>query len=472
MNIKNISALVVLVIIGGFFSLFAIILRTNETHDLSCLGCNVIIVGFDALQASHVSHLGYFRDTTPTLDQLAAQGVSFSKHYTVAPWTVPSFMSLFTALYPSEHKVVNKFSTFTRDVQEISNLKKLSPEVLTIAEAFKESGYITGGFTGDAGVNSIFGYDSGFNIYTDEQVFGSMSRSAEHALQWLDNNKGKKFFMFFHGYDAHGQFSELEENYISRYASKGYDGRFKITPEEQKNLREEGLERGELSLTKEEVSAWNAWYDGKIRDADDRLGLFLSELENRDILNNTLIIVYSDHGTEIYEHKRFDHGYSLYNELIRVPLIIKWPNKNIGKIISTQVRSIDVLPTIFDIVGIPKNELWQKQIRGESFLPVISGKDKNNRPVFSETNYRAYTYKRSLITPEEWKLIVTMENGEVELYNLKKDPKEITNLAKNDIGRVHAMRELLYKYMENTGQNLNGPWATACLPVYNGQCSN
>lgn len=445
--------------------------KSKRTHpELSCPECNVIIIGFDALQANRVSHLGYSRQTTPTLDKLAKEGVSFAKNYAVASWTVPSFMSYFTSLYQPEHRLVNKFSVFTKDKKEISNLKKLSPEVMTMAEAFKLVGYITGGFTGDAGVNSVFGYNSGFDIYTDEQIFGSFSRSNKHAMEWLDKNPGKRFFMFFHGYDAHGQFSELEKNYVSPFSERPeYDKKF-INAEKQRDLREEGLVKGVLNADPEEIRSWNNWYDGKILDADARVDKFLTELDKRGLLENTLIVAISDHGTEVFEHGRVDHGFGLYNEMIRVPMVIKWPNKKFGRIIDTQVRSIDLLPTVFEIVGITPNAKWRNQIKGKSLLPVIAGENETDRPVFSETDYRDFTHKRSYISPDGWKLIVTMESDKKELYDLNADPTEKNDLSLAQPERVKKMTEIVYSHIKETGQKIEGPWPIGCLPVYNDQC--
>ena len=133
--------------------------------------------------------------------------------------------------------------------------------------------------------------------------------------------------MFLHGYDAHGQFSELPEDYESQF---GKTSDAEISPLRQRDLREEGLDKGQLFMEKEEIDDWNSWYDSKIRDADERIGNFLEEMDARGLLYNLLIVVISDHGTEVYDHRRFDHGYSLYNELIRVPLIMKWPDSKLG----------------------------------------------------------------------------------------------------------------------------------------------
>lgn len=435
--------------------------------DLTCEGCNVLVIGFDALQANHVSHLGYERETTPTLDTLASRGVSFANHYAVASWTVPSFMSYFTSLYPSEHGVVNKFSAYTPTEKKISNLAEISPEVQTLAQAFKEAGYKTGGFTGDAGVNSVFGYAQGFDVYTDEVAFGSVGNSSQHALKWLDENEGEPFFMFLHGYDAHGQFSGIDETYESRFGEKG---EFEITPSRQRDLREQGLAEGDLTMSEGEVQAWNDWYDSKILDADERIGSFLEEMEKRGLLGSTVVVVISDHGTEVYDHKRLDHGYSLYNELIRVPLVVAVPGQEKSRLIKTQVRSIDLAPTLFAITGIDINEVWESQVQGKSLISVITGEDKTNRPVFSETDYRNFTHKRSYIDEDGWKLIYTLETGGSELYNIRKDPMEREDVASKNGRRVEQMKEILFEHMQGLGVDPEGEWPIGCLPVYGDQC--
>ncbi len=452
--------------------------ESTKIEDFSCKDCNVIFIGFDALQFNHTTMAGYSRDVTPTLNQLAQEGILFTNHYAVASWTVPSFMSYFTSLYPSEHRLVNKFSVFDKTKKELADLRKLSPEVQTLAQAFKAAGYKTGGFTGDAGVSAQFGYSLGFDEYTDEKPFGSFSRSAKHAQEWLKKIGKQKFFMFFHGYDVHGQFTELVENYKSQFHNANYKGKYKITPDEQRILREEGLVKTNLEISKEDVEAWISWYDGKIKDADQRLKDFLDKIKEMGLLENTLIVAVSDHGTEFFEHGKMDHGFSLYNELIHVPVIIKWPGRLIGKKNSVQIRSIDILPTIFNIIGLEKNEKWQRQIRGESLLPLIAETEaktktkikQQNRPVFAETDYRNYSHKRAYLNPDGQKLIITMESGEKELFDLNKDPLEKNNLVKKDPKKVYEMTQTLFDHIKKTGQSPLGPWPIGCLPVYQDQC--
>lgn len=455
----------VLVVAGGYWAL------TASNDEIRCTDCNVIIVGFDALQARHVHHLGYDRDTTPTLDSLAANGFSFSQAISPASWTVPSFMSIFTASYPSVHKVVNKFSVFNPPEQHFSNLEELSPNIETLAEVMKRNGYATGGFTGDAGVLGRFGYNQGFDIYTDEAKFGSMGNSATHALTWLDSlPKEQKFFMFFHGYDAHGQF-DIPENYTSRYAPE-YNGKYKGTEKEQEALREQGLKDGKITLSDEDVEFWRAWYDGKIRDADERLGAFLDELEKRGLLEKTIIIVVSDHGTEFYEHNRFDHGHTLYDELLNVPLIMKIPNVAGGSVIPAQVTTLDVAPTLLDILGITADGGYAEQIaKRTSLVPYLEDPTKAGYDVFSETDYRNFVHKRSVRTMDGWKYVLSLESGEEELYDLRTDPGEKNNILTEARDKATSLREKLWAHLEtNLGYKPGDTLRSDCIPVYEGQC--
>lgn len=465
MSIKKISFLVVSLAAVAGLSVWYFKSKAPKTL---CDDCNVIIVAYDAVQAAHVSGLGYDRPTTPTLDKLASGGYSFANTFDAAPWTVPSYMSVFTGLYPTEHKVVNKFVTFTKDQKVIANLEKLSPNVETLAQEFKANGYITGGFTGDAGVHSQFGYGKGFDIYKNNETFGSIATSSDEAVQWLKDNKGKKFFMFLHGYDAHGQF-KVAENYKGMFADPNYKGKYKGTPAEQSKLREDGL-AGNIKMDQTDIDFWRSWYDSKIRDEDDRFAAFLSQLDQLDLTKKTIIIAISDHGTEFMEHSRFDHGHTLYDELVHVPMIFSIPGFKGGAKINGQVSLMDIAPTLVNILGLKLDKQFESQIRGVSLLPLIKGEKTDGHDVFIETDYREYTHKRGIRTVDGWKLIITMETGAKELYNLKEDPHEIKNVAEANPKLVFDLTERINKHIEEMGDNPFKKWEIGCLPVYNDQC--
>jgi arylsulfatase A-like enzyme len=431
---------------------------------------NVVFVSFDALQAAHVGALGYSRNVTPTIDAMAKQGFNFTNNISVASWTVPASMTWFTGVYPSEHRLTNKFSVFNPPNNNVlSNLKKLSPELVTLAEVLKQNGYATGGFTGNAGVNGIFGYSQGFDEYFFEKgKFGSMGVSIPKGLEWLRKNKEKKFFMFLHGYDMHGQNVPVE-GFDYRFVDKGYDKKYTGSAAEQEALREEGLEKGSVALREEDVKFWRAIYDEKIQKTDAKFKKFVEELESMGLMDKTIFVLTSDHGTEFHEHKRFDHGFSLYDELIHTPLIIKLPKQKAGKVIKDQVSSIDVMPTILDLLDVKMPENAKNQLRGASLVTGMKGKPVD-KDVFFETDYRQYTYKRGIQTKDGWKLIYTLEDKKRELYNLKNDPKETKNLVDQEPRRAYELEQRIFAHFKAIGHDLNSrQWIPGLNPVYDSQ---
>ena len=431
--------------------------------------CNVVLVSFDALQASHVGALGYAREVTPTLDATAKESFSFTNAISVASWTVPASMTWFTGVYPSEHRMTNKFAIYQPPVQKLANLKELSPAIVTLAEIMKQNGYLTGGFTGNAGVSGGFGYEQGFDVYFFERgKFGSLDQSIPQALAWLRANRGRKFFMFLHGYDVHGQ-NTPAGGFDYRFVDKDYDHRYTGSEQEQEILREQGLEQGQLTLRDADVRFWRAIYDEKVQRADEKFRRFMDEFDKLGLTDKTLFVLTSDHGTELYEHRRFDHGFTLYNEQIHVPLFIKLPGQKAGKIITDRVSSVDVMPTILDLLKVRVPDNARKQLRGVSLVSTMRG-ESCKRDVFSETDYRQYTYKRSIITSENWKLIYTLESRSRELYDLNSDPREALNLAEAEPKRAADLERLLFAHFKSIGHDLTANrWETGLNPVYNSQ---
>lgn len=466
--IRKLALICILLIIVGAMVLVRSQSVTPQSAPI-CADCNVIIVGLDALGASHVSHLGYGTVTTPTLDGMAKSGTSFSSAISPSSWTVPSFMSVFTGMYPTEHKVVNKFSTFTKDKQVISNLHALSPQVVTLAEVFAQNGYTTGGFTGDAGVGAAFGYNQGFATYTDETTFGSIGNASAHALPWITEHKDEKLFIFLHGYDNHGQYA-LPDGYQGRFMPKDYTGPYKGTKAEQGKLREQGLAEGHLTLTPADVSFWRGWYDSKIHDTDARFAEFWKEYNTLGITRKTVVVLLADHGTEFYEHGRFDHGFTLYDELVHVPLVFVVPGLPAQPTISAEVTTLDVAPTLLDITGVTHDVQFLAQQRGKSLLPFLEHGVGIEEDVYIETDYRDFTHKRGIRTADGWKYVLTMETGDEELYQLTTDPHEQTNVASKYPSTATELKIRVIAHLRAMGTNPEGPWKTGCVPVYGDQC--
>jgi len=416
-------------------------------------GYNVLLVSFDALQAAHVGHLGYSRNTTPTIDRIAKEGFSFKNAISQSSWTVPASMTWFTSAYPSEHKCINKYSTYTENEKILTDLKKLAPNIVTLAEVLKKHGYVTAGFTGDAGVGGHFGFAQGFDVYVDGQKFSGMEQSAPNAENWLRKNYKKKFFLFLHGYDSHGQY-DPPGGFTRRFVDFDYKGPLVGGKQEQERLREEGLDKGSISLTDDDVRFWRALYDEKINDADSRFAKFLEEFEKLGLMDKTIIILVSDHGTEFYEHKRFDHGFSLYDELIHTLFVLRLPKAKESGILEDQVRGLDVMPTLLDLLGIKPTKKLSAQERGVSLIPLLNGAHLQ-LDAFSETDYRFCVSKRSLRTVDGWKFIYNLENGNRELYNIKTDPAELDNKIDKEPRIAYELEQKLFGWLKSMGQDEN-----------------
>lgn len=435
-------------------------LETNKKY-------NLILISLDGLQAKHLKSYGYALDTTPNLDAFLSQSSLFTNTVSPSSWTVPTHMSIFTSMYPSEHKVVNKFSDFDMSTQKgvVANLKKLSPNAVTLAEILKSNGYTTGGFTGDAGVGPQFGFNQGFDTYFETETFGGLDGSAPKALEWLSQNKDKPFFLFLHGYDVHGQ-HEIKAGYDYRYVSQPYKGKYTGSKVEQGKLREEALAKGSLKLSDEDVAFWRAIYDEKINDMDMEFKKFMDQVKDMNLLDNTIIIVISDHGTEFYEHGTIDHGATLYSELVNVLLAIHQPGQSEGKKIGQLVSTFDLLPTVLDLLGIPNPV--PNQIKGVSLVPALSGQNVAHN-VFSETDYRLYTFKRSITTIDGWKFILTLDSGKKELYDLNTDPNELTNLILNNPVKGYELEQVLRDHITAVSGHRTSN-ELGCSPVYGDQC--
>lgn len=430
---------------------------------------NVVLISFDALQAAHVSCLGYERNTTPQLDAFAEQSFLFQKNYSVASWTVPASMTWFTGVYPSEHGLTNKFKVYNATVQQPARLVELAPNLQTLAQVMKAHGYATGGFSGNAGVSGDFGFAQGFDVYDhDQKKFGSFERSIPKALQWVKKHRGEKFFLFLHGYDVHGQCTPVG-GFDYRFVDRSYDGKFTGSQQEQELLREEGLEKGQVTLRDADVKFWRAIYDEKIQRADARLGDFLKQFAQLGLLEKTLVVITADHGTEFHEHGRFDHGFTLYDEQIHVPLVIRLPGQQGGNAISERVSSIQVMPTILELLDVPLNESLAEQLRGESLAATLQGKHVP-RDSFSETNYREYTFQRSIIAPDGWKLIYTLESDRRQLFQLDQDPLEANDLSSAEVAIADELQARLFAHFKSIGHDLTATrWKPGLNPVYDSQ---
>jgi len=403
-------------------------------------GRSIIIIGWDTLRADHVSALGYSRKTTPNLDAYAKGAFLFTNAVSQASWTLPSFMSIFTSLYPTEHGVTNKFR-ITPGSNDLAPVF-LSTGAVTLAEALKAKGYRTAAFTGGAGVGGEFGFSRGFDVYVDSRNFAGFGTTFPEALAWLKANGDAPSFVFVHGYDTH-PFHDLAMD--GKYAFIGKEeapAAAGIRARHEK-LRLDLMDGKLPEHTAADVKLWTDVYDEKILRADRLLGEFLKGLSALGKnARDAVVILVADHGEELFDHGGIDHGMTLYDEVIHVPLLIRVPGRK-GRVLKEQVRTLDIFPTLLALLDIAPDARLKRQLRGASLTGYMGG-GAGPGTAFSETDYLFHFSKKALRRSGGLKLTVDGFTQAREVYDTAADPREKEDLAEKDPARSYLLEtELL-----------------------------
>jgi choline-sulfatase len=406
-------------------------------------GHNVILVSLDALRADRLG-----TGLTPNLDAFADESVVFNDVMSTAPWTLPAHMSVWTGRWPTVHGVTNKLRLLARD-QMVETV--LSPGIETFPDRLIQEGYVAAAFTGGAGVQGRYGFGRGFEPYVDDRYFGGTDYSGPKAVEWLRENRDERFFLFLHGYDVHGQFP-LPDAALS---GVDYDGALDGGIEEQASLRERGLgaidEPGAPSvlggLDEGDTAFLERVYDLKVRALDERFGRFIGELRALGLLDDTVVIVMSDHGDEFMEHGAVDHGHTLYQEQLHTVMMMRFPGYARRQDVDQVARTVDLFPTVFDALGIEP----PRDIDGVSLLPMMRGLDQ---PLmgFAETDYRLYVHHRA-IRRGDHKLILDLMDGGRELYDLSTDPTEQHDISSAEPRLTYELAQELQTWMQTVGTN-------------------
>ncbi len=348
---------------------------------------NVVLITLDTLRADHLGAYGATEVKTPHLDRLATQGVVFDRVMTTAPLTLPAHSSIMTGQFPPKHGVRDNGGFF------------LGPEQITLAEILSERGYQTGATVGAFVLDSKWGLDQGFGTYQDDfdltnvkaMSLASVNRPGNEvvdlALKWMDGVADQRFFAWMHLYDPHAPYISPEP-YRSQYRGHPY--------------------RGAIAFT------------------DAQVGRVFDYLDARGLSDNTIVIVTADHGEGLGEHGEETHGFFVYESAMRVPLIVRAPGRGLTpRRVSQPVRSVDIMPTVLDLIGGAPTQ----PIEGVSLVPLMSGEVRElPLEAYGEAMYPLHHYGWSELTTlrsERFKLI---DAPRPELYDLERDPHELTNL--------------------------------------------
>jgi choline-sulfatase len=348
---------------------------------------NLVIVTLDTTRADRIGAYGSHDVETPTIDRLAAEGTLFEQAVSVAPLTLPAHSSIFTGKFPPEHGVRDNGGFF------------LGADQVTLAEILKGRGYRTGGFVAAYVLDGKWGINQGFDTYFDDfdlsQVravsLSAIQRPAnevlDKALPWIEQAAGAPFFAWIHLYDPHAPYRPPEP-FATRY--KGHP------------------------------------YNGEIAFADSQLARLVSSLQAHQLYDRTVIVVMGDHGESLGEHGEGAHGFFVYNSVTHVPLVVRAPFSQTGRRrVSDPVRSVDVMPTVLDLLGAPA----ASGISGVSLVPLMTGtRSELGLDAYSEAMYPLHHYGWSDLHALRAGRYKVIDAPRPELYDLDRDPAETTNL--------------------------------------------
>jgi arylsulfatase A-like enzyme len=369
---------------------------------------NLVFVTVDTLRADHVGFNGYRLPTTPNLDRLARSGAVFTQAVAQSSWTRASVASYMTGLYPTTLGLTcHNFRLPKADCD------RLPQSATTLAELLQAGGFTTAGVVANINVDGVFGFDQGYDEFTSvaerlaeddpdwrlhSDWFDETTRAVtDHALAFLDAHagRGKRFLLNLHYLDPHDPYAPPPEQ-KSVFEARSYD----VDPRSREAI---------------------ARYDGEIRHVDEQFQRVLERLDTLGLTETTGVILLADHGEEFHDHGGVRHGYTMYDEQIRVPLIVKLPGRTApGTRIDQQVRLLDVMPTVLDALGLEAPE----PLQGTSLLPLLAGAKFPSLPALSEWGYRRLVSYRD----PPWKLIYDIETEAPMLFHLERDPLERNDL--------------------------------------------
>ena len=392
---------------------------------------NIILVSIDTLRADNLGIYGYTRQTSPALDSLAQDSGVFLNTFATAAWTLPSHISLLTSLFGYNHQVYH-------------TNENIDPAITTLADLLRQNRLFCAAITGGVFISPQYGFSKGFDSFSEAAGDFSVPDSAERLFQafseWIGQNHDKNFFLFLHTYQPHSPY-DCPAPYSSVFL--GHDSKL----QKVKILDYLGGREGTFKpLSEKERQDFICLYDGEIRYTDERLiKPLLSRLKQLALYDRTMIIITSDHGEEFFDHGGWEHGHTLYNELLKVPLIIKFPNSKFrGKRIESIVSLVDVMPTVLEEMGIDDKNLG---LDGRSLLPLLEGEVREDRVFFADRKSRVTdtnTSQRITLNEGRMKLILNKVfspqeltfyhypppmTPPVELYDLREDPVEKKNIA-------------------------------------------
>ncbi len=334
-------------------------------RELRYPGANLILISIDTLRPDHLGCYGYREDTSPHIDRFAEEALRFVRAHAPVSLTLPSHASMFTSLYPGTHKA------------DITLAIPLAPEVTTLAEVLREAGYRTAAVVDGGHMERMWKLDQGFETY-DAFRWEGFRTILPVAFEHLERLKDEKFFLFLHTYDVHTPYKPTAaemELFFPRY-----QGGLRLPIEE--NIAK-GLRGQDIPVDLNDIRFIEAAYDGAIRWTDAQVGILLGRLEELGLDENTIVIITSDHGESLREHGWVAwHGHHLWEELLRVPLLVRLPDRALaGSVFDYNVSLVDLMPSLLYSLTLT----YDGPMQGTNLFPFLDGREgPRDLPTFAE----------------------------------------------------------------------------------------
>ncbi len=380
----------------------------------------VVVIGIDTMRVDHIGTHGYSRPTSPEMDALAAGAYVFERAYAPAPRTKPSFRTAFTGSNPLP-----------------------AVHAPTFGQVLHEAGFATGGLSANVHLVPRFGFNDGFETWHYKNG-AKAEDQVDRAIAWLSRHAERDSFLFMHIMDPH-IFYDAPGRYKNMFVQQRPGGKF---PKRFNRWELDRLKKaGDLGAT--EKTYVQDRYDGELRYASAQMGRLFECIDG--LPGKSLLIVHTDHGEEFWDHGGFEHNHTLYDELVRAILWIRpsggW--KGGPHRIDSQVSLADLAPTLYDLVGIPRQD-WP-QTDGVSLRPLLDPQAGSAEAQLTQSlaerplhiGYLMYDTERWAVVHERGKYILHTISGQEELYDLQQDPGETRNLAQDRADQLPAWRRRL-----------------------------
>jgi arylsulfatase A-like enzyme len=398
--------------------------RTRPAPERPSPDWNLLVILLDTVRVDRLGCYGNPIDLTPEIDRFAAQAVRFENAFAHAPWTLPSVASLYTSRHPEQHGAGGRLGDF----------RSLREDVTTLAEVYAAGGYQTAAVVNVMFLTEKFGLSRGFEVVnaTVSRTNLRMRRAGpttDIALQWLDTTRGQPFFLLVHYFDPHLIY-DPPEPYRSRYA----DPRDAASGDYLFGTSDDVIEfrNRQKTLDYETITRLAKLYMGEVAYVDQEVGRLLAGVAQRGLDSTTVVVLTADHGEEFGDHGNFEHGHSFYDELLHIPLLIRTPETE-PRTVATTVGQIDVAPTLCDLMGF----LQPASFTGRSFAGLLQGAAEPDRQILAQGNM--WLKGGCAWRKDGFKLIRSTAKRGYQLFDVRRDPRELEDLAHTDTERCAAM---------------------------------